>query len=194
MSVDLGHRYILNHNTGVLVINNVRQDDSGLWQCVNEKQLARSINLVVLGIPFSYIYNNYLVFILIIYVFILETPKEPYLLIDGHRLDPGNLFVPVKENMDLSIECVVEGGNPMPSLHWLLFPSNTNLENEAMSSGLLQSNESYQENDVSRSSAKIQRVLRAHHNATVSCIVTHVTLVNPLNTSILLDVQCKSII
>lgn len=155
--------------------------------------MARAINLVVLGILFFYISNNYLLFVLIIYVFVLETPKEPYLLIDGHRLDPGNLFVPVKENMDLSIECVVEGGNPMPSLHWLLFPSNTNLENEAMSSGLLQSNESYQENDVSRSSAKIQRVLRAHHNATVSCIVTHVTLVNPLNTSILLDVQCKSI-
>lgn len=124
-------------------------------------------------------------------VFFLETPKEPYLLIDGHRLDPGNLFVPVKENMDLSIECVVEGGNPMPSLHWLLFPSNSNLENEAMSSGLLQSNESVQENDISRSSAKIQRVLRAHHNATVACIVTHVTLVTPLNTSILLDVQCE---
>jgi len=131
--------------------------------------------------------NNYL------YVFVLETPKEPYLLIDGHRLDPGNLFVPVKENMDLSIECVVEGGNPMPSLHWLLFPSNANLENDEMSSGLLQSNESFQEKDISRSSAKIQRVLRAHHNATVSCIVTHVTLVYPLNTSILLDVQCEFI-
>jgi len=128
-----------------------------------------------------------------IYLFVLEIPKEPYLLIDGHRLDPGNLFVPVKENMDLSIECVVEGGNPMPSLHWLLFPSNSNLENEAMSSGLLQSNESYQEKDISRSSAKIQRVLRAHHNATVACIVTHVTLANPLNTTILLDVQCKLI-
>ncbi|XP_003240357.1 CD166 antigen [Acyrthosiphon pisum] len=165
-NVDLGHRYNLNHNTGVLVINNIRLDDNGIWQCVNEKQLARAINLVV-----------------------LEIPKEPYLLIDGHRLDPGNLFVPVKENMDLSIECVVEGGNPMPSLHWLLFPSNSNLENEAMSSGLLQSNESYQEKDISRSSAKIQRVLRAHHNATVACIVTHVTLANPLNTSILLDVQ-----
>ncbi|XP_050425969.1 CD166 antigen homolog A [Adelges cooleyi] len=174
-SVDLGHRYNLNHNSGVLVISNIRTDDNGIWQCVNEKQVARAINLVV-----------------------LETPKEPYLLIDGHRLDPGNLFVPVKENMDLSIECVVEGGNPVPSLHWLLFPGNNNNNNnnnddfdndENLASAVLQSNDSYQEKDVSRSSAKIQRVLRAHHNATVACVVTHVTLVNPLNTSILLDVQ-----
>ncbi|XP_050529013.1 CD166 antigen homolog A [Daktulosphaira vitifoliae] len=166
-NVDLGHRYNLNHNSGILVISNIRVDDNGIWQCVNEKQVARAINLVV-----------------------LETPKEPYLLIDGRRLDPGNLFVPVKENMDLSIECVVEGGNPMPSLHWLLLPGNSNLDNdENMSSGLLQSNDSYQEQDVSRSSAKIQRVLRAHHNATIACVVTHVTLVNPLNTTILLDVQ-----
>lgn len=48
-SIDLGHRYSLNHNTGVLVISNVRLDDNGVWQCANEKQLARAINLVVLG-------------------------------------------------------------------------------------------------------------------------------------------------
>lgn len=48
-NVDLGHRYSLNHNTGVLSIGNIRLDDNGIWQCVNEKQLARAINLVVLG-------------------------------------------------------------------------------------------------------------------------------------------------
>lgn len=31
------------------MISNVRQDDNGVWQCANEKQLARAINLVVLG-------------------------------------------------------------------------------------------------------------------------------------------------
>lgn len=48
-SVELGHRYNINHNTGVLAINSIRQDDNGIWQCANEKQLARAINLVVLG-------------------------------------------------------------------------------------------------------------------------------------------------
>lgn len=53
-SVDLGHRYSLNHNTGVLVITNIRLDDNGIWQCVNDKQLARAINLIVLGMLYFF--------------------------------------------------------------------------------------------------------------------------------------------
>ncbi|CAH0380847.1 unnamed protein product [Bemisia tabaci] len=52
-----------------------------------------------------------------------DPPRAPYLQIDGRRLDPGNLFIPVKENMELSVECVIEGGSPAPRLDWLLQPS-----------------------------------------------------------------------
>uniref|UniRef100_A0A1B0CH15 Ig-like domain-containing protein n=1 Tax=Lutzomyia longipalpis TaxID=7200 RepID=A0A1B0CH15_LUTLO len=45
-------------------------------------------------------------------------PKPPYLLIDSRRLDAGNIFVPVKENSELSLACVSEGGNPKPVLTW----------------------------------------------------------------------------
>lgn len=47
-----------------------------------------------------------------------DRPKPPYLLIDSRRLDAGNIFVPVKENSELSLACVSEGGNPKPILTW----------------------------------------------------------------------------
>lgn len=40
------------------------------------------------------------------------------MLIDSRRLDAGNIFVPVKENSELSLACVSEGGNPKPTLTW----------------------------------------------------------------------------
>lgn len=129
-----------------------------------------------------------------------EEPKSPYLLIDGRRLDAGNLFVPIKENNDLSVECIVEGGNPKPKLNWLLVPSSNNADvNAGVVSvpGLQISNESSVSENVAvhlfRSEAKLPKVLRAHHNSTIICLVNHVTLQNPINTSILLDVQCKYI-
>lgn len=47
-----------------------------------------------------------------------DRPKPPYLLIDSRRLDAGNIFVPVKENSELNLACVSEGGNPRPTLTW----------------------------------------------------------------------------
>lgn len=47
-----------------------------------------------------------------------DRPKAPYLLIDSRRLDAGNIFVPVKENSELTLACVSEGGNPKPILSW----------------------------------------------------------------------------
>lgn len=54
-----------------------------------------------------------------------DPPKPPYLLIDSRRLDAGNIFVPVKENSELSLACISEGGNPKPILSWevLLSPA-----------------------------------------------------------------------
>jgi hypothetical protein len=50
--------------------------------------------------------------------YIPDPPREPYLLIDGRRLDAGNMFIPVKENSELTLACVSEGGNPKPVLTW----------------------------------------------------------------------------
>lgn len=48
----------------------------------------------------------------------VDRPKPPYLLIDSRRLDAGNIFIPVKENSELTLACVSEGGNPKPILTW----------------------------------------------------------------------------
>ena len=40
------------------------------------------------------------------------------MLIDSRRLDAGNMFIPVKENSELTLACVSEGGNPKPTLTW----------------------------------------------------------------------------
>jgi hypothetical protein len=45
------------------------------------------------------------------------------LLIDSRRLDAGNIFVPVKENSELTLSCVSEGGNPKPVLTWEMLMS-----------------------------------------------------------------------
>lgn len=54
----------------------------------------------------------------LIFIFSLDRPKPPYLLIDSRRLDAGNSFVPVKENSELTLACISEGGNPKPILSW----------------------------------------------------------------------------
>lgn len=55
---------------------------------------------------------------IILVVEIVDRPKPPYLLIDSRRLDAGNIFVPVKENSELTLACISEGGNPKPILSW----------------------------------------------------------------------------
>lgn len=41
-------------------------------------------------------------------------------MIDNRILDPGNPFIPVKENADLTVSCVVDEGNPKALLSWEL--------------------------------------------------------------------------
>lgn len=133
-----------------------------------------------------------------------DRPRNPYLVIDGRRLDPGNLFIPVKENTELSVTCVVEGGNPPPTIKWsLLFPPNSDASLFGEDSNVrvslnvtdsaipdVSSNRVYSHAHT-RSEARLENVLRGHHNATVMCLAHHVTLPSALNASLLLDVQCK---
>lgn len=125
-------------------------------------------------------------------------------MIDGRRLDPGNLFIPVKENTELSVTCVVEGGNPSPTIKWelLLAPNadssifseennvRVNLNVTDIVSSDVSNNRVYAQAHT-RSEARLENVLRAHHNATVMCLAYHATLPSALNASLLLDVQCK---
>ncbi|KAI5736632.1 hypothetical protein M8J76_005567 [Diaphorina citri] len=166
--VDIGHRY--SRSSSGLTIVNVRLEDDGYWQCRHRDN--------------SNLYDKPK------WLLVLEPPREPYLSIDGRRLDASNLFIPVKENQALTIECIVEGGNPRPSLHWVLEPSEHNMDTAP---NLVFSEPVTPKTGPMRSEAKIERVVRQHHNATVMCLVNHVTLLHQaLNASLLLDVQCES--
>ncbi|XP_059224783.1 uncharacterized protein LOC106083260 [Stomoxys calcitrans] len=173
------YRFIKEAN-GALTITNVMLEDDGKWQCEAENtrhytENARPVKLVV-----------------------LDRPKPPYLLIDGRRLDAGNIFVPVKENSELNLACVSEGGNPRPTLTWeVLLSPGVDRHAQKVSAEVLELEEiknekdknSYKINSGAKSEARLPAVFRAHHNARILCVMEHPTLKIRQNASLLLDVQ-----
>lgn len=119
-----------------------------------------------------------------------DSPKKVYLMIDNRILDPGNPFIPVKENADLTVSCVVDEGNPKPQLSWELSIAGSPIPEVPIE--VLNLTETVHDQKVgARTDARLARVLRAHHNATLTCYVRHIALERPLNVSVLLNVQCK---
>ncbi|KAH8402479.1 hypothetical protein KR009_012334, partial [Drosophila setifemur] len=173
------YRFIKEAN-GALTITNVMLEDDGKWQCEAENtrrytENARPVKLVV-----------------------LDRPKPPYLLIDGRRLDASNLFVPVKENSELNLACVSEGGNPRPTLNWeVLLSPGVDRHAQKVSAEVLELEEikgekdkgDYKFNGGAKSEARLPAVYRAHHNARILCVMEHPTLKIRQNASLLLDVQ-----
>lgn len=167
---------------GGITINNVMLEDDGYWQCEAENfrgytETGRSTKLVV-----------------------LSPPRPPYLTFDSRRLDASNLFIPVKENAEIALSCVSEGGNPKPILTWeiLLNPSvdhhSLKLPPDSLEVQVIKSKEKdkdYKINSGARSDAKLPIVYRAHHNARILCVLNHPSFKERLNASIVLDVQCK---
>ncbi|XP_049539268.1 uncharacterized protein LOC125953629 [Anopheles darlingi] len=167
---------------GALTITNVMLEDDGMWQCEAENARGFFFN----GRPIKLI--------------VLDPPKAPYLLIDSRRLDASNMFIPAKENAELTLACVSEGGNPKPMLSWevLLSPgidrhaqklSTDLLELQEIKSDKDKDKEPYRINSGAVSEAKLPAVYRVHHNARIVCIMEHPTLKVRQNASILLDVQ-----
>lgn len=152
---------------GGITINNVMLEDDGYWQCEAENfrgymETGRSTKLVV-----------------------LSPPRPPYLTFDTRRLDASNLFIPVKENAEIALSCVSEGGNPKPLLSWeiLLNPSvehhSLKLTPESLEVQVVKTKEKekdYKINSGAKSDAKLPIVYRAHHNARVLCVMEHPSL------------------
>ncbi|KAK9885812.1 hypothetical protein WA026_013683 [Henosepilachna vigintioctopunctata] len=121
----------------------------------------------------------------------VEPPKKAYLMIDNRILDPGNPFIPVKENSDLTVSCVVDEGNPKPALSWeLRLGSLALLDVPEIPLDVLNITETQRDQSVgARCDASLGRVLRTHHNATLTCFVHHIALERALNISVLLNVE-----
>ncbi|XP_050080083.1 uncharacterized protein LOC126567817 [Anopheles maculipalpis] len=168
---------------GALTISNVMLEDDGVWQCEAENARGFFFN----GRPIKLI--------------VLDPPREPYLLIDSRRLDAGNMFIPVKENSELTLACVSEGGNPRPTLTWeVLLSPGIDRHAQKLSNDVLElqeikkdkdsaDKEPYKINTGAISEARLPAVFRVHHNARILCIMEHPTLKVRQNASILLDVQ-----
>lgn len=152
---------------GGIAINNVMLEDDGYWQCEAENfrgymETGRSTKLVV-----------------------LSPPRPPYLTFDTRRLDASNLFIPVKENAEIALSCVSEGGNPKPLLSWeiLLNPSvdhhSLKLPPDSLEVQVVKTKEKdkdYKINSGAKSDAKLPIIYRAHHNARVLCVMEHPSL------------------
>ncbi|CAD7088990.1 unnamed protein product [Hermetia illucens] len=165
---------------GGLTIRNVMLEDDGKWQCRASntngyEEDARPVKLIV-----------------------LDRPKAPYLLIDSRRLDAGNIFVPVKENSELNLACISEGGNPKPTLTWeVLLSPGVDHHAQKVAAEVLELEEVkndkdkgiYKINSGAKSEARLPAVYRAHHNARILCVMEHPTLKMRQNASLLLDVQ-----
>ena len=124
-----------------------------------------------------------------------DVPKNPYFLIDNRILDPNNNFIAVRENAEVSVSCVVDNGNPKPKLEWSLkinHNTSTNRDLYETTSDLNMTDivDQNQQNGA-RSDVHFRRILRAHHNATITCLVYHMALKVPLNISLFINVQCK---
>lgn len=168
----VGHRFLVDAG-GNLFIENVRLEDDGRWQCEAED-------------PFGYVVTGRPIQLLV-----LEPPKKAYLMIDNRILDPGNPFIPVKENAELTVSCVVDDGNPKPTLSWELRLGNLALlDVPEVPLDVLNITETVHEQAVGvRNDASLGKVLRTHHNATLTCFVHHIALQQALNVSVLLNVE-----
>lgn len=173
------YRFIKEPN-GALTITNAMLEDDGKWQCE-----AENVN--------AYVENARPVKLII-----LDRPKAPYLLIDSRRLDAGNIFVPVKENSELNLACISEGGNPKPTLTWeVLLSPGVDRHAQKVAAEVLELEEvkkdktkqPYKINAGAKSEARLPAVYRAHHNAKILCVMEHPTLKIRQNASLLLDVQ-----
>ncbi|KAE8748197.1 hypothetical protein FOCC_FOCC005035 [Frankliniella occidentalis] len=174
---DAGRRYVRDPSTGSLTISGARMEDDGVWGCQAKEATSRRV-----------LHSGPAVRLVI-----LVPPRPPYLLLDGRRLDPTNLFVPMREHGTLDVECVVEAGNPAPTVTWQmllaerLLPRLDEAVDDLVSTVAVDKPTGL--GGHLSSQARVQHIVREHHNATVSCLVSHPTLAVPYNATILLDVQ-----
>lgn len=114
---------------------------------------------------------------------------------DGRRLSPSSApatRVTYREKDNVSIQCVVEGGNPPPRITW--FMNSVNVTNaSSLSTDYLDDDKVY----LTRSSLSLPNISRTDHNKSVVCIVGHELLQGAnqepknLRAAAYLNVECE---
>jgi len=129
-------------------------------------------------------------------------PRAVHMEFDGRRISPSASMsasspssrVTYREKDNVSIQCVVEGGNPPPRVYWFLQSRNLT-NNSVLTSEYLDDERLY----ISRSTLKLDNITRSEHNKSILCVVDHELLTTPtdepsyLRTMAQFNIECKFI-
>lgn len=146
--------------TGRLVMSHAVSADSGVWWCHRSGRPGPRRRLLV-TIP----------------------PERPYLMYGGAQLAVGARLT-TREGNAITLHCVVEGGNPAPSITWLLAAEDVTPSSQVRTE--------WREGEgvfYSLSNLTVTRVGKDQHNATVACVVRHPALPVPIPVPLRLNIE-----
>ncbi|XP_066978764.1 CD166 antigen homolog isoform X2 [Macrobrachium rosenbergii] len=146
--------------TGRLVMSHAVSADSGLWWCRRSGRPAPKLRLIV-TIP----------------------PERPYLKYGGAQLAAGARLT-TREGNSITLHCVVEGGNPAPSITWILGGEDITASSQIHSQW-----EDSEGVFNTKSNLTVARVGKDLHNNTVACVVRHPSLPVAVSVPLRLNIE-----
>ncbi|XP_063607999.1 hemicentin-2-like isoform X2 [Penaeus indicus] len=146
--------------TGRLVMSHAVSADSGVWWCRRSGREGPKVRLVV-TIP----------------------PERPYLEYGDARLAAGGRLT-TREGNSITLNCVVEGGNPAPSIAWVLGGEDISPSSQMRNDWRAEEGVFY-----STSNLTLPSVEKELHNSSVACVVRHPALPVPVPVPLRLNVQ-----
>ncbi|XP_068204008.1 cell adhesion molecule 3-like [Palaemon carinicauda] len=146
--------------TGRIVMSHAVSSDSGVWWCRRSGRPAPKLRLIV-TIP----------------------PERPYLKYGGAQLAAGARLT-TREGNSITLHCVVEGGNPAPSITWILGGEDITATSQ-IHSHWVDSEGVFN----TKSNLTVARVGKDLHNNTVACVVRHPSLPVAVSVPLRLNIE-----
>lgn len=146
--------------TGRLVMSHVISADSGVWWCHRSGRPGPRRRLLV-----------------------TIAPERPFLMYAGAQL-ALDARLTTREGNSITLHCVVEGGNPSPSITWLLATHDVTPSSQVRSEWRETEGVFYTVSNMT-----LNTVDKQHHNTTVACMVTHPALPVPLRVPLRLNIE-----
>jgi len=146
--------------SGRLVMSHVIAADSGVWTCSRGLHDGQPKRLLV-TIP----------------------PERPFLVYGGAPLAVGARLT-TREGNSLTLNCVVDGGNPAPAVSWMLGDKDITDTSQIVSSWVTEEG-----TFSTMSNVTVPTVDKDMHNSTLSCVVQHPALSSPHHVPLRLNIE-----
>ncbi|CAL4063273.1 unnamed protein product [Meganyctiphanes norvegica] len=146
--------------SGRLVMSHVIEADSGVWSCSRGLHDGQPKRLLV-TIP----------------------PERPFLVYGGAPLAMGARLT-TREGNALTLNCVVDGGNPAPDVSWMLGDKDITPTSQVVSTWI-----SEEGTFSTMSNVTVSAVDKDMHNNTLTCIVHHPALPIPHHVPLRLNIE-----